>query len=83
MPRGLKVAGLVFFSLGWMAPFVYSVWILYDFIMHVLWPQARWGKTYDYPFHLFSIVHIIFLVSMAWLALSIVFWTIKIIKLTP
>lgn len=76
--RLLYMAAMIIFSTGWLAPFSWSIWIIYKYISGVVWPQARWGQPYNFPFHFFDIAPYVFLVSVVWLFFVMVFWIVKI-----
>lgn len=75
--RTIKTIIIILFSTGWMIPFSWSIWITHEYIKKVVWPQARWGTPYDYPFHFFDIAHYVFFVSMIWLFTVILYWLMR------
>lgn len=78
MIRAAKLILLILFSTGWIAPFTWSIWIIYVYIRDVVWPQAHSGRAYNFPFHFFDIAHYVFFFSLLWLFIVIVYWIVKL-----
>ena len=69
---------LVVFSSGWLVPFTYSIVAAYDFVWRVVWPMAAWhDASHLNPFHLFEWSGVLLYVSVAWLAVVIVYWVLR------
>jgi hypothetical protein len=67
---------VVLATVGWLAPLYLSYWFTYDFLWNVVWPAAAFGKPYMSSFHPFEYADELFYVSMLWLAVVLVGWSV-------
>ena len=81
MRRRLRRALIAFASAGWLVPLGLSFWAMYDFVWDVVWPTAAWGMPNKIaPFHLFEYADELFFVSLAWAAIAIVAWSLRLTR---
>ena len=73
-----KRFGLIGFSVGWLAPFTYSIASAYDFLLRWVWPAAAYNDhSAMQPLHPFYIAANLLYVSVVWLAIVIVYWVLR------
>ena len=78
MKRAAIRLWLVFFSIGWLVPFTYSMASAYDFLDRWVWPVAAFNDfSAVVPFHPFRLAEPLLYGSVTWLAVVIVYWVLR------
>lgn len=72
--KPIRIGITLALSLGWMAPFGWSLHIILTFLQTVLWPQARWGLEYTDSDYIFFHIQWVLYPSMLWAFISASFW---------
>jgi len=70
------IIGLI--SAGWIIPFGMSHWLSQEFMTAVVVPFIREGKPWTGSLNPFPYIDRLFYISMIWLAIVIVIWSIRI-----
>lgn len=69
---------IALYSAGWIIPFCMSHWLSQGFMTDAVIPAIREGKPWVGSFNPFPYIDRLFYISMIWLAIAIVTWSVRI-----